>query len=325
MQIRFSDDVIEERTVTNAVGTSNIITVSQGFSRLAKQYDIYAFGPSSAVKKDFRVVGLEKSGKNEVEITAAEYDVLVYDDSEIDLPSSNYSDLDLSIPIVESLNLTERMTKLKDGTIENVIDVWWEKPSQDNFVQTLRNFRVYLSDDGGDSWGFRGEPVNDNFSIVGGIADLLEYKVCVTTVNGFGEETAITNSAQALISIVGKSAPPSDVSSFLVNQSRDRIYFGWTEVTDVDLDGYELRWGASWDVGQVIMSGIKGDHYITIDFRTGTGQSYWIKAIDTSGNYSETAKEANVTVDYIPFQNISKFFDKIKATLFYLKNSRLEV
>ena len=304
LQIRFWDDVIEERTVTNSAGTTNIITVSQGFSRLAEQYDIYVFGPSTAVKKDFRVVSLEKSGKNEAEITAAEYDETVYDDSEIDLPSNNYSDLSLAIPIVESLNLTERMVKLKDGTIETVIDVWWEKPTRDNFVQTLRNFRVYLSDNGGDSWALSGETVSDNFSIVGGIEDLIEYKVCVTTVNGFGEETAIANSAQAIITPIGKSASPSDVSAFLVNQSRDRIYFGWTEITDVDLFGYEIRLGADWDSGQVVVTGIKTDHYITIDFRTGSGQSYWIKAIDTSGNYSENALEATVTVDNIPFQNI---------------------
>ncbi len=304
LRLRFSDDVIEERTVTNVPGTASVITVSQGFSRLPKMYDVYAFGPTNAIKKDFRVVGIEKSGKNEASITASEYDALVYDDSEISIPSSNYSDLDLSIPTVENLSLTERLIKLRDGSIENIIDCFWEKPDRDNFVQTISRFKVYLSDDGGNNWGVRGETAGSSYSIIGGVTDLIEYKVCITTVNAFGEETAVNTSTQSIINIVGKSAPPSDVSTFLVNRSRDRMYFGWTEVTDVDVAGYEIRLGADWDSGQIVDTGIKGSHYITIDFRTGVGQSYWIKAIDTSGNYSEIALEANVTIDNIPFQNI---------------------
>lgn len=304
LRVRFSDETIEETTVVNAAETTNILDVWPGFSRIPQQYDVYTFGPSTSVKKDFRVISIEKTNKNDVRLTASEYNEDVYDDSEISIPTNNYSDLDLSIPTVNSLRLTERLVKLKDGTIETSIDVWYERPSRDNFVQTIRSFRIYLSDDDGESWVPRGETINDNYSIIGGIEDMVNYTIAVTTVNGFGEETAIANSAQTAISIIGKSAAPSNVSSFLVNQSRDRLYLGWTEVDDVDLSGYEIRLGSDWVSGQILVTGIKGDHYITIDFRTGTSQSYWIKAIDTSGNYSETATEAVITIDNIPFQNI---------------------
>jgi hypothetical protein len=47
---------------------------------------------------------------------------------------------------------------------------------------------------------------------------------------------------------------------------------------------------------------IRGNRYIALDLKVGT-QSYWIKAVDKSGNYSENATEAIITVENIPFMN----------------------
>jgi hypothetical protein len=87
------------------------------------------------------------------------------------------------------------------------------------------------------------------------------------------------------------------------------LYFGWSEIPDVDVWGYEIRWGADWESSQVVTFQ-QGTHYLTTNFRTGVSQSYWIKAIDTSGNYSVNAKEAVITITDIPFRNIiAEFID----------------
>jgi len=316
LRIRFADDTVEEKIVTNAVGTTNIITVSSAFSQTPQMYDVFTFGRTNAVKKDFRVVSIERSGRNEVTLSAVEYDENVYDDSDISIPSNNYSDLVLEIPPITSLSLTERLVLLKDGTVENAIDVWWERPTRDNYVKTFRSFRVYLSDDDGGSWNFQGETAGISFPIEGNIKDLEEYRVAVTTVDGFGEETAVSTAPSAIITPIGKSAKPDDLTSFLVNQTRDSIYFGWTEVADIDVKyggGYEIRTGADWDSATLVRTNLKGNSYSTRDFKTGSSQKYWIKARDASGNYSETALEAQITVDNIPFQNVVMTFSEDAA------------
>lgn len=309
IMVQFSDDAIEERVVTNSAGVTNEITIDAAFSQVPSSYDKYAFGESNKVKKDFRIISMVKNDKSEVEIQAVEHNANVYDDSDITIPTDNFSSLDLTIPNVTDLKLTERLIKLLDGTIENCIDVWFDIPKQDNFVRRFSKAKIYLSDDNS-TWSLRGETTDKAFHIIGDIVDGVTYYVKVVSVTEDNEEGSSLDSPTDQITIVGKSAPPSDVTSFLVNQNRDRLYFGWTEIEDVDTWGYEIRWGTDWDSG-IVEATVQGDHYLTTNLRKGTAQKYWIKAIDTSGNYSLNAKEAVVTIDEIPFRNIiEEFFEE---------------
>ena len=304
IRIRFSDDTQEERTVSNDVGIWNYINVNDAFGQQPLMYDVYAIGLENIVIKPFRVVALKRSGNNEVEINAIEYDEDVYNTDTIVLPDNNYSALTFETPDVAGLTLTERLVKLNDGTIENVIDVWFQKPIDSTKVLAYEKAKIYLSDDNGASWGYKGETSGIHFAIIGNLIDGITYKVAVTSVAYNRLENAIANSPQSTIQLIGKSAPPSNVTTFLVNQSRDRLYFGWIHITDIDLSGYEIRCGGSWDTAEVLASNIKNNNLILLNFRTGASQSYWIKAIDTSGNYSTTAKVAVITIDNIPFTNI---------------------
>jgi len=309
IQVRFADDSIEERLITSPTGTHTEVECV-AFTYVPQAFDVYAIGETNKIKKDFRVVAIQREGKSEVQISALEYNEAVYDDSEITIPQNNYSSLSGEVPVVENLELTESLVKKTDGTIENAIDVWFDRPSYlDNYVKAFAKAKIYLSDDGGLNWRARGETAGSHFRVIGDIVDGMTYQVKVTSLTDMGQESGIASAPSGEITVVGKSAPPSDVATFLVNQDRDRLYFGWAEIADVDVWGYEIRWGADWDSGQVVTFQ-QGTHYLTTNFRTGIGQSYWIKAIDTSGNYSENAKEAVITITEIPFRNIvSEFVD----------------
>jgi predicted phage tail protein len=304
IRVRFANDTQEERQITTGAGTHSFVEVGSAFSNAPAVYDLYAIGEVNKLVKPFRIVSMKRAGNSEVEITAIEYNVNVYDTDTIYIPDNNYSALTFEIPDVENLALTERLVKLGDGTIENVIDVWFNKPTTSTRVIAYDRAKIYLSDNDGDSWLLMGETTGSHFAIQNNLADLQEYKVAVVSVGFNGKVNAIANSPTSTITLIGKSAPPSDVSSFLVNQSRDRLYFGWTQITDVDLAGYEIRYGASWESGYILGSRLLGNNFILLNFKEGNAQSYWIKAIDTSGNYSTTATEAVVTIDNIPFTNI---------------------
>lgn len=309
IQVRFSDDTIEEQSITSPTGSYTEVECT-AFSVAPQAFDVYAIGETNKVKKDFRVVSVQREGKDEVQISALEYDENVYDDSDIILPQNNYSSLSGEIPLVQNLSLTESLVKRSDGVIEVAIDVWFDKPDViDHYVKSYARANIYISDDDGDSWRMAGETTGAHFQIVGDIVDNHAYKVRVVSVTDIGEESSLDNAPEEEITVVGKSAPPSDVTSFLVNQNRDRLYFGWTKISDVDAWGYEIRWGNSWVSGQFVTFQ-RGSHYLTTNFRTGSGQSYWIKAIDTSGNYSENATEAVITITSIPFRNIIAEFSE---------------
>src|SRR4029077_1641567 len=96
------------------------------------------------------------------------------------------------------------------------------------------------------------------------------------------------------------------------NQSRDRITFGWTGISDIDLSGYEIRFGTSWATGKVLATQIKTTSFISLNINLGT-QNFWIKAIDTSGNYSATETQAVVSVTSVPFTNIIQSYSEETA------------
>jgi hypothetical protein len=319
VRVRFSDDEIEERLITSPVGEYTEIEC-EAFTNVPQEYDVFAIGETNKVKKDFRVVSIKREGTNECQVQALEYNENVYDDSDIILPSSNYSSLSSEIPNVENLNLTESLVKKADGTIENAIDVWFTKPDvASHYVKTYARCKVYISDNDGSSWAFRGETTGTHFQVLGDIIDDYTYKVRVVSISDTGEEGDFDTSPTSTITIVGKSAPPSDVTSFLVNQNRDMVYFGWTAINDVDAWGYEIRRGEDWESGEFITFQ-QGTSFLTTDVKMGVDQSYWIKAMDTSGNYSESAKEAIVTISTIPFRNIIAEFEEDPDWLGLLAN-----
>jgi len=303
IQVRFADDTIEERLITSPTGTHTEISC-EAFPQDPQAFDVFAIGETNKVKKDFRVVAIQREGKSEVQISALEYNEAVYDDSDIILPQNNYSSLSSEIPAVSNLSLTESLVKKTDGTIENAIDVWFDRPAYvDHFVKSYAKAKIYISDDDGLSWRARGETSGTNFRIIGDIVDHHTYKIKVTSLDSLNEESSLASAPESTITIVGKSAPPSDVPSFLVNRNRDMLYFGWTPIPDVDVWGYEIRRGLDWESAEFITLQ-QGTHYLTKDVKRGIGQRYWIKGIDTSSNYSVNAKEAVVTITEIPFRNI---------------------
>ncbi len=310
LRVRFADDTQEETTITSPAGVHTTLAVSPALSKAPAAFDLYAVGENDKVVKPFRIVSISRANNNECEISAIEYNAAVYDTDSITIPTSNYSALTSGILPVDDVKLTEGIIRLKDGTIENIIDVWWARPDDSERLYKWDRAAVFLSDDAGLSYRYVGASQGTVFTIQGGLKVGAAYyiKVCSVVANGLQEPIAGVTAKS--ITLTGKSTPPSDVASFIVRQSRDRLYLRWGSVGDGDLSGYEIRYGESWDAGAVIASNIKSNSHIELNFRIGESQSFFIKAMDNSGNYSSTAKEATVTIENIPFTNVIKETDE---------------
>lgn len=289
IELRLADDTIVERSVTDAAGSYTEVTVSPALSSAPSAYDVYAFGEVDVQTKPFRVVAITRDGKEEVEITASEYDEAVYDDTAVTLPTSNYSALSRDIPPVTDLVVEERNVILNDGTIGSVIAVYFARPAvQSYFIGRYARAKVYISDNAGASWIAAGETAGEQFIIKEGIVVGSTYKVAVVSVSAEGAENATTTAPQDSVTILGKALPPSNVTNFDVSQQGSSLHFSWTPVPDVDLARYVIKKGSTWATGDIIAEKIDVTEF---DYPVGLigKETYMIKAIDTSGNESTAA------------------------------------
>lgn len=127
----------------------------------------------------------------------------------------------------------------------------------------------------------------------------MNYDVRVRSLDVFGLASAWNTYSG--INIIGKTSPPDDVTNFVAHAARDRINLTWSAVGNLDWSHYEIREGASWDTGETIAQ-VSATTYQTPSPSNGP---WWIKAVDTSGNYSVNAAQASIVVTPPTSQNLS--------------------
>lgn len=108
-----------------------------------------------------------------------------------------------------------------------------------------------------------------------------EYRV-----QGVTELGRTSDWSSLLYTVQGKDAPPSDVPVISATQKSYGIDINWTPVPDADLAEYELRIDNNFGQDGAIYT---GRQVRFTDLRRANGVTYYIKAIDTTGNYSENA------------------------------------
>lgn len=318
LTIRAKNDAVVTRTVTNLPGLHKWLNVSSPFPFVPSSFDVYSFGEVNITKKDYRIVSLTREADFTVGISAIEYIPELYEDGDLVLIDDKYSALSFEIPVPTNLVLTELILQTSDGSIEDVIDVWFRKPIQSSFyIKQYDKAKIFLSDNGGLSWEYRGETYGENFRIIGGLTDLTTYKIAVVPVTAKGQELGITLSPQATIDLLGKTAPPSNVSGFEVFQQGNFLRFTWTPITDPDLARYVIKKGNDWNTGQIIGERIDATEFIYPVSEIGE-LTFLIKAIDTTGNESEIPGMDIISVISPPDMNFLTQFDLWSKDMRYI-------
>lgn len=86
--------------------------------------------------------------------------------------------------------------------------------------------------------------------------------------------------------VVGKTAPPSNVTGFAAVATDIGIQLSWLPISDIDVSRYEVRQGFTWASGAVVASITADTTSVLYPQLTAGSYLFHIKAIDTSGNYS---------------------------------------
>ena len=192
-----------------------------------------------------------------------------------------------------SVTLTDTLVEYNDGTVIVALDVA-VGASPDSFVDfyqveyklsTDSNFIIYA----------QGSGLNHR---VLNVIDQKIYNVRVKAVNSFGVSSSYVSATRT---IVGAIEPPSDVEDFACNVVGQEAHLGWTQISDLDLAFYSLRFSeetdgtADWQNSVALVEKVsRPATSISVPARAGT---YLIKAVDKLGNFSSnaTAVISNVT------------------------------
>jgi hypothetical protein len=186
-----------------------------------------------------------------------------------------------------SIQITDEIVLSSGKVITNLYIELSDLPSN-NFIV---NYEVQVRKQGDDKWISLGVS-KDTFREYVNVVDQAVYEVQARTINRVGATSEYVTGTH---SVVGKTTPPSDVSNFTACSCRDGIRLRWSAINDLDRDLYEIRTGTSWENSTLVVR-TKETEFI-IERPTVGLKSFYIKAIDTTGNYSLNESFAEILVE----------------------------
>ncbi|MFP4017324.1 MAG: hypothetical protein ACLFUI_09865, partial [Halanaerobiales bacterium] len=266
--------------------------------------------------KPFRIAEIVEEENDEMQITAVEYNEAVFvDDGTVYQPSTGSS---LPNPFekppgVTDLSLIEEANVLDDGSWIPQIKITYERPK--NMFWKYAN--IYISDDDGASW----EKVTKTESTSHVIKEVASdtYKIKVQSENRSGIKEDFGEAITGQITVGGKDSPPGNVD-WGDCEFQEIITLRWQSVNDLDLRGYEVRTDTNFgnDDSALIY---RGDGLkTTIDNPKQRQYTFYIKALDRSGNYSDEASEITLlnsapSAPNFSDEDITEFFSAIRIRI----------
>lgn len=103
---------------------------------------------------------------------------------------------------------------------------------------------------------------------------------------------------------------PAEVSNLAAYQNGETVELYWDKPAEPDVTAYEIREGANFDQGSLVVSGVPQNGYV-VKVDTERIYQYFVKAINRSGHYSKQATAVSVNVTNLPIKNIIKTYDEI--------------
>ena len=247
--------------------------------------------------KPFRVIARDEvdGDPNVYQITALEININKYAAADNCQPigSVPYSFKNPKTPPGPlNLNLhsgTEHLQMGQDGSLTARIYATWEAPAG----VLIDRYEVSFRPAGDPTWQSSPDAYGES-AYISPVQTGQAYDVMVQSVNALGYR-----SAPVIIYghvVLGKMAPPSDVRNFRISRRPTDLLLQWDPIPDLDVFGYEIRQGQSWDEGVVLTTDLAATAFIHDQAEKGI-YPYHIRAIDTSGNYSRNVTTFVLTLD----------------------------
>jgi hypothetical protein len=239
---------------------------------------------------DYTVIGIKHSIKKDGWKTNLQLESLIppwtYDESRVNALYYKYGQSYLSLysnatpQNPNAFSITEQTFVQISGEVVTRIYVSFVPPLYSYYSHTL----IQMSSDNGLTWIDCGKADDGQFYIYN-VEVGHHYKIRAVTVSLNGQKS---NGIEGDITIVGKDTPPGDVKSLTVIQQENILKVTVIPPDDSDINRFELRVGGlNWKTSSYVKQ--FKDTQTTIDVTQAGTQTFWVKAIDNSGNYSVNA------------------------------------
>lgn len=264
-------------------GDTCLVTLSRyGWS--AKVFEVIASTLTHEETDDGAVLGCDLVLR---ETSSTVYDWAAGEETAVDpAPDSNLPD---SFTVAAPVNVTaasgnDELIVAADGTVISRIRVAWDE-SENAFV--TEGGRVFLqSKPAAESAWQDAAPIDGSATgaYLGPVEDGTAYDIRVRFANALGVRSSWTQIAHT---VLGKSAPPSDVEVFTIAGS----VVSWTPVEDVDVVGYRLKYNpgvaSSWGDAIALHAGLVTESPFDLVVVPSGQVTMLLKAVDGSGNESQ--------------------------------------
>lgn len=287
ISIRLPDGTFADRPVTQGAGTHSTLTWVSPLSAQPVANAVWIMAEASLTPLLARVISVAQDGLDTKQfvITAIEHNSSKFGAIEnglkLEEPKTSVIDVN-AITTPTNFIIEEHTYEVAPGLIGTKLALSWTCTMPQYEIRWRRTGKYATS------WQ---TITTSNTSIEIDNVRKSMHEFQLVSMNSFGKRSVnVTGSYLPK----GKTTAPGDVLNFKVTRRTTDLLLTWDAVTDVDVSGYEVREGPSWDSGTIVIANFKGT-MITHDQDEPGVYHYHIRSLDSGGLYSD-----NVTTFTLP-------------------------
>lgn len=278
-----ADGSLQDHTVTTAAGTGKTtLALTPAFTVQPAVGSMWMLVSTEVRAQQFRVLTLTESAPNIIDVTAVAHDPNKYAwvEEGVKIKPRSISVISSKPPAPASVSVSEVLYRKGQQLLTRLIVSW---PP----VEGVTQYQVRWRRNGGAE---QIEGVSEVTSEITSAVDGQVYEISVYSINAIGMKSADGRTISH--TVLGKLAPPSNVDGFSAARSGDTLSFSWRAIADADASRYEIRRGQTWDTGVKVASITHPTNSAQI--LSPRGGRYMIRAIDTSGIYSNASDVVSI-------------------------------
>lgn len=266
--IQSRDIVSHAGQTTNTFSVASIFDLNDGdfsgadfaaedFAEIQNSGKMWAIVSTTVEPRPFRITSIVEVEGNIFEVTGVEYNPSKHDfvDRDFVLEPVNYSTLSVGdIATPTDLDIQESLFKSNNQVRTRATLSWTGGQDSRVFMYKV----AWRTSDG----GILQEKYTGDESI-----ELLDlepetYDFYVYAIAAAGQSAALKAEDHE---ILGKTAPPGDVSGLTAIRKVNGVVLSWSAVTDLDLVGYEIRQGTEWADATYVADIVGTSIFVSID------------------------------------------------------------
>jgi len=275
-------------SVVSTVTDDTIIVASASLTTIPLAGATWLLKKETVEPRLWRVFSVTEPEPHIYQVSAMLYSPTKYDSIEtgLNFEEANFSAMPTGEMPAPTGVLHSEFLKQTGSAIIACVNLSWTRPNDPR----ADLFEIQYQLDGED-WRAT-EPNITNFTgvdIINIVPGTYNFRVRAQDTTGLFKSAWTTYASKV---IVGKNKAPEDVEDFTAVIEKYGVLMNWSPVSDIDINYYEIRYGASWAAGTFV-GRAKGTTFKWED-ATAAAYTFWIKAFDTQTPPNESANATSV-------------------------------